>query len=349
MDSALKIAIAYHQAKGNKTKTRFIGRERAYHGVGFGGISVGGITPNRKVFHPVLLPAISHMPHTHDLERNAFSRGQPLHGGEEKAEVLRDIIGLHDPSNIACVIVEPVAGSTGVLLPPVGYLQKLREICDEHDILLIFDEVITGFGRTGSAFGTTTFDVTPDMIVMAKGMTSGFVPCGGVMTRAEIFQTIQEDKERRQDNFELYHGYTYSAHPLACAAGLATLDVYKEEGLFERSASLAPAFEDRIHRLAACSPHIIDIRNIGLMGAVEFSTTSHPLGAKFATELFKNLFHRDTSGAASGSGAVGEEKEGGMLVRVTGNTIALSPPLVISEEEMGFMFDMMEEQIRLMN
>jgi beta-alanine--pyruvate transaminase len=230
VDTALKIALAYHRVRGAASRTRLIGRERAYHGVGFGGISVGGISPNRRTWSASLLPGVDHLPHTHDLTRNAFSRGLPAHGAQ-LADELERLVALHDASNIAAVIVEPIAGSTGVLLPPRGYLQRLREICDRCGILLIFDEVITGFGRTGSAFAAQEFGVTPDMITLAKGLTNGCVPMGGVLVSKAIYDAFMQGP----DGIELFHGYTYSAHPTACAAGLAALDIYQREGVLSRA------------------------------------------------------------------------------------------------------------------
>jgi beta-alanine--pyruvate transaminase len=246
VDTALKIAIAFHRLRGQGTRTRLIGRERAYHGVGFGGISVGGIPPNRKTWSAVLLPGVDHLPHTHDLARSAFSRGSPEHGAH-LAEELERLVALHDASNIAAVIVEPIAGSTGVLIPPRGYLQRLREICTRHGILLILDEVITGFGRTGSAFAAQEFGVTPDMITLAKGLTNGCVPMGGVLVSRAVYDAFMQGP----DGIELFHGYTYSAHPAACAAGLATLALYQREGLLNRAASLAPHWQEAAHALPA--------------------------------------------------------------------------------------------------
>ncbi|NJO48541.1 MAG: aspartate aminotransferase family protein, partial [Leptolyngbyaceae cyanobacterium RM2_2_4] len=263
VDSALKIAIAYHRAKGQGTRQRLIGRERGYHGVGFGGISVGGIGPNRKFFGS-LLNGVDHLPHTHSLEHNAFSRGQPAWGAH-LAEELEQIVALHDASNIAAVIVEPVAGSTGVLLPPKGYLERLRAICDKHGILLIFDEVITGFGRLGSSFAAEHFGVVPDLITVAKGLTNGTVPMGAVFVRKEIYETFMHGPEQA---IELAHGYTYSGHPLACAAAMATLDVYKEEGLFQHARDLSNYWEDAVHSLHGL-PHVIDVRNMGLVAGIE--------------------------------------------------------------------------------
>jgi beta-alanine--pyruvate transaminase len=308
VDSALKIAIAYQRAIGQGTRTRLIGRERGYHGVNFGGISVGGIVNNRKFFG-TLLGGVDHLPHTHDLKRNAFSKGQPEHGAE-LADELERIVALHDASTIAAVIVEPMAGSTGVLIPPKGYLERLREICTKHGILLIFDEVITGFGRMGAAFGSDKYGVRPDMITFAKGVTNGVIPMGGVLTTAAIHDAFMTGPEHM---IELYHGYTYSANPIATAAGLATLETYAEEGLFERAAALAPYWEQALHSLRG-TPHVIDIRNEGLIGAVELQ----PLPGEPTRRTFQAFL---------------DAYEAGILIRTTGDIIALSPPLIISEAQ----------------
>jgi len=275
VDTALKIALGYQRCRGKATKTRLIGRERAYHGVNFGGLSVGGIPANRKMFSPALLGNCAHMRCTHDLEHNAFSRGQPQWGAH-LADDLEFLARLDDPANIAAVIVEPVAGSTGVLVPPVGYLERLREICDRHDILLIFDEVITAFGRVGAAFGAERFGVTPDIICTAKGVTNGAVPMGAVLVRDEIHEAFMQGAPQA---IELFHGYTYSGHPLAVAAGLATLQVYRDEGSFEQARALEPAFEEAIHGLRDAR-HVIDVRNFGLMGAVELAPREGAPGAR---------------------------------------------------------------------
>ena len=304
VETALKMAIAYHRARGEGTRTRLIGRERGYHGVNFGGISVGGIVANRKMFG-TLLAGVDHIRHTHDPARNAFSRGLPPHGAE-LADDLERLVALHDASTIAAVIVEPVAGSTGVLLPPQGYLKRLREICDRHGILLIFDEVITGFGRTGKPFGAQTFGVTPDMMTVAKGITNGCVPMGAVICRDAIHDVFMQGPEHL---IEFFHGYTYSAHPLACAAGLATLDTYAEEGLLTRAASLEQTFADAVHSLRG-EPHVIDVRNIGLVGGVELAPMP---GAptRRAFDVFLDCYDK------------------GVMVRTTGDIIAMSPPLII--------------------
>jgi beta-alanine--pyruvate transaminase len=309
VDTALKIALAYHGARGDTKRTRFVGRLRGYHGVGFGGISVGGIPGNAKQFASQLLPHVDHIAHTHDLARNAFSKGQPQHGAE-LADDLERIIKERGGDTIAAVIVEPVAGSTGVLIPPVGYLDRLRAICDAHGILLIFDEVITGFGRTGSAFGATTFNVLPDMICAAKGITNGAVPMGAVFARHAIYDTVVQGAPA---GIELFHGYTYSGHPVAAAAGLATLDLYERESLFQRAAEMASYWEFAVHTLKTAK-HVIDTRNIGLVGAVELTPRDGAIGAR-AFEVFVECFKR------------------GVLVRQTGDIIALSPPLIIEKQQ----------------
>ena len=304
VDTALKMAIGYHRARGEGTRTRLIGRERGYHGVNFGGVSVGGIVGNRKTFGP-LLTGTDHIRHTHDLSKNAFSRGVPEHGAE-LADDLERLVALHDASTIAAVIVEPVAGSTGVLLPPKGYLQRLRSICDKHGILLIFDEVITGFGRLGSPFAATHFGVTPDLMTVAKGITNGCVPMGAVFAKQHIHDAFMTGPEHL---IEFPHGYTYSAHPLACAAALGTLDTYAEDGLLTRGATMAPVFENALHSLKSV-PHVIDIRNIGLVGGIELDPIPGQPG-KRAFDTFLECWER------------------GVLIRTTGDTIALSPPLIV--------------------
>ena len=303
VDTALKIAFAYQRAIGQGTRTRLIGRERGYHGVGFGGISVGGMVNNRRMFP--LLPGVDHLRHTHDLTRNAFSRGQPAHGAE-LADDLEALVTLHGAETIAAVIVEPVAGSTGVLPPPVGYLERLRSICDRHGILLIFDEVITGFGRLGSPFAVDHFGVRPDLTTTAKGLTNGAFPMGAVFARRSIYDAFMDGPESQID---LFHGYTYSGHPAACAAGPATLDIYKAEGLLTRAADLSAVWVDAMHALRGL-PHVIDIRTIGLVAAIELAPRAGAPGSR-AYEAFVDCF------------------ENGLLVRVTGDTIALSPPLII--------------------
>ena len=310
VETALKVALAYHRVKGEGSRTRLIGRERAYHGVNFGGISVGGIVTNRKMFGS-LLTGVDHMPHTHNLGKNAFSRGLPEHGAD-LADELERIVTLHDASTIAAVIVEPVAGSTGVLIPPAGYLKRLRDITKKHGILLIFDEVITGYGRLGTPFGADYFGVTPDIMVTAKGLTNGVIPMGAVMVSAEIHDTFMQGPEHL---IEFFHGYTYSGNPVASAAALATLDTYKEDGLLTRGADLAKAWEDALHSLEGL-PHVIDIRNIGLVGAIELE----PIAGSPTKRAFSAFL---------------KAYEQGLLVRTTGDIIALSPPLIISEDQIG--------------
>jgi len=321
VDTALKIALAFHRLRGEGTRTRLIGRERAYHGVGFGGTSVGGILPNRRTWSTVLLPGVDHLPHTHDPARNAFSRGQPAHGAQ-LADELERLVALHDASNIAAVIVEPIAGSTGVLLPPRGYLERLREICDRHGILLIFDEVITGFGRTGSAFAAQEFGVRPDMITLAKGLTNGCVPMGAVLVGKSIYEAFMQGPA----GIELFHGYTYSAHPVACAAGLATLRIYQREGLLTRAKTLSRDWEEAAHALRPL-PRVADIRNCGLILGLELEGIPGKPGVR-AFEVFNRCFER------------------GVLVRQTGETIALSPPLIIEKGQIDQIFGTLAEVLR---
>ena len=285
VDTALKVALAYHRARGEGHRTRLIGRERGYHGVNFGGMSVGGITPNRKAFGPSLLPGVDHLRHTQDLEHNAYSRGQPQWGAH-LADDLERLAALHDGGNIAAVIVEPVAGSTGILPPPVGYLERLREICDRHGILLIFDEVITGFGRVGAAFGAQRFGVTPDIITIAKGLTNGVIPMGAVLVRDHVYDAFMQGPEQV---IELFHGYTYSGHPVAAAAGLAALELYREEGLFEQAAELETPFAELLHATFADHPKVVDVRTIGMMGGVELEPRAGAPGAR-GLEIHKRCF-----------------------------------------------------------
>ena len=308
VDTALKIALAYHHARGEPSRTRLVGRERGYHGAGFGGMSVGGIANNRKAFG-AHLPGVVHLPQTHDLEHQAFSRGQPTWGAH-LADELERIVAVNHASTLAAVIVEPFAGSAGVLVPPLGYLERLREITSRHGILLIFDEVITAFGRLGAAFGADRFGVVPDIIAVAKGITSGAVPMGAVLVRDDIRDTVVDTAP---DAIELFHGYTYSGHPLASAAAMAALDVYAEEGLFERARNLEPVLADALHALGG-KPNVIDVRNIGLAGAVE-------------------LAPRDGAPGDRGSEAFGAAFDRGVLVRATGDIIAVAPPLVAEAEE----------------
>ena len=284
VDTALKIALAYHRAKGEGHRTRLIGREKGYHGVNFGGMSVGGIVPNRKVFSAVLLPGVDHLRHTLDIGRNAFSRGMPEHGAE-LADDLERLCVLHDGSNIAAVIVEPIVGSAGIIPPPVGYLEKLREICDRHGILLIFDEVIAAFGRVGKAFGAERVGVTPDIITTAKGLTNGVIPMGAVLVQQKIYDAMMQGPEHM---VELFHGYTYSGHPVAAAAGLATMDVYEAEGIFEQSMALEDTFADLLHSFAD-HDKVIDVRNFGLMGAIELAPRDGAPGAR-GLETHKRCF-----------------------------------------------------------
>ena len=320
VDTALKIALAYHRIRGEGARTRLIGRERGYHGVGFGGISVGGISNNRRHFG-TMLAGVDHLPHTHDLARNAFSHGQPLHGAE-LADQLERIVALHDPSTIAAVIVEPVAGSTGVLVPPVGYLQRLREICTRHGILLIFDEVISGFGRLGAPFAVDLFGVVPDMLCLAKGITNATVPMGATVASSAIFETFMDAPA----GIEFFHGYTYSSHVLACAASIATLDTYADEGLFERAAELSPYFEEAAHSLAGL-PHVIDVRNLGLVAGVELASRPGAPGSR-AYEVFVACY------------------EAGLLVRATADILAISPSLIISRAQIDEVFGVLADVIR---
>ncbi|MGB0498879.1 MAG: aspartate aminotransferase family protein, partial [Rubricella sp.] len=313
VETALKIALAYHRAKGDAARTRLIGRERGYHGVNFGGISVGGIVNNRKFFGS-LLTGVDHLPHTHLPEHNAFSKGQPEHGAH-LADELERIVALHGPETIAAVIVEPMAGSTGVLIPPKGYLQRLREICTKHGILLIFDEVITGFGRIGGAFAAETFGVMPDMITCAKGLTNGVIPMGAVLCTAEIHDAFMQGPENM---IELFHGYTYSGNPIASAAGIATLETYAEEGLFERAHELGAYWQDAVHSLSGL-PHVIDCRNLGLIAGIELEPIAGKPTAR-AFEAFLRAYDK------------------GILIRTTGDIIALSPPLIIEKSHIDELF-----------
>ena len=322
VDTALKIALAYHRVRGEGQRTRIIGREKGYHGVGFGGISVGGLPNNRKFFGP-LLPGVDHLRHTLDIGRNAFSKGLPPNG-IELAEDLERLVALHDASTIAAVIVEPIAGSAGVVIPPDGYLKRLREICDKHGILLIFDEVITGFGRVGKAFAAQRFGVTPDLITCAKGLSNGSVPMGAVIASSKIHDTFMTGPEGA---IELFHGYTYSGHPLACAAALATLDIYAEENLFEKAIELEGYWQDAIHSLKGL-PNVIDIRNFGLIGAIELAPREGKNGAR-AYDVFTTCFH---------------DKD--LLIRVTGDVIALSPPLILDQSHIDRIFSTLADTIR---
>lgn len=320
VDTALKIALAYQRAIGQGTRTKLIGRERGYHGVGFGGISVGGILNNRRVFPQ--LGGIDHLPHTHDLARNAFTQGLPQYGAE-LADDLERIVGLHGAETIAALIVEPVAGSTGVLLPPKGYLERLRTICDRHGILLIFDEVITGFGRLGTPFAVDYFGVVPDLVTTAKGLTNGAIPMGAVFASRKVHDGLMTGPDTQ---IELFHGYTYSGHPVACAAALATLDIYQRDGLLTRGAELATHWESAMHGLREM-PNVIDIRTIGLVAGIELAPRDGAAGAR-AYDVFVDCFER------------------GMLIRVTGDIIALSPPLIISKEQIDEIVSRLADSLR---
>ncbi len=309
VDSALKIALAYHQARGDARRVRIIGRERAYHGVGIGGISAGGIGVNRRTFGALAAPFVDHLPHTHDPAHMRFSRGQPAWGAH-LADALERLVALHDASTLAAVIVEPMQGSTGVIVPPVGYLERLREICTRHGILLIFDEVITGFGRLGANFAAQQLNVTPDMIVFAKAVTNGVIPLGGVIVDQRIHDALMQGPERM---IELFHGYTYSGHPVACAAGLATLELMERDGLVARARALAPVLEEEIHALRE-EPHVADIRNIGLAAAIDLTPRPDAPGARARAAFEQGI-------------------EAGLLLRFTGDTLAVAPPFISTEAE----------------
>ena len=322
VDTALKIALAYHRAKGDAARVRLLGRERGYHGVGFGGISVGGMVANRKAWPGAMIPGVDHLRHTHDLQRNAFTRGLPAHG-MELADDLERLVALHDASTIAAVIVEPIAGSTGVVLPPQGYLQRLRQICDKYGILLIFDEVITGFGRTGSPFAAQEFGVTPDLITCAKGLTNGAIPMGAVLASKQVYDAFMQGPPGA---IELFHGYTYSAHPTACAAGLATIAIYENEKLLTRAKQTGVAFEQAVHGLRGL-PHVIDIRNYGLVAGVELEPIAGSPGAR-AFGIYLKCFER------------------GLLIRTTGDIIALSPALIIEPKHIDELFGILSQALR---
>jgi beta-alanine--pyruvate transaminase len=320
VDTALKIAVAYQRAIGQGTRTRLIGRERGYHGVGFGGISVGGIVSNRRVFPQ--LPGSDHLRHTHDPARNSFSKGLPEHGAE-LADDLERLVALHGAETIAAVIVEPVAGSTGVLLPPKGYLERLRAICDRHGIVLIFDEVITGFGRLGAPFAADYFGVAPDLVATAKGLTNGAIPMGAVFAGRKIYDALMQGPT---EQIELFHGYTYSGHPAACAAGLASLDIYRDEGLLTRAATLTDHWQEALHSLRGL-PNVIDIRALGLLAGIELASRPDAPGAR-AHAVFVDCFER------------------GLLVRVTGDIIALSPPLIIEPAQIDQSASILRDALR---
>ncbi len=324
VDTALKMALAYHRMRGDGLRTKLIGRERGYHGVGFGGIAVGGIAGNRKHFGPSI-SAVDHLRHPLDISRNAFSRGLPLHGAELADEFEQRLLALHDPTTVAALIVEPVQGSTGVIIPPKGYLEKLRTICDKYGILLIFDEVITGFGRLGSAFAADYFGVIPDLICCAKGLTNAAVPMGAVIAKQSIHDVFMQSAP--ENGIEFYHGYTYSGHPLACAAAIATMQVYHDEKLFERAASMSTAFEQAAHQLKGL-PHVKDIRNLGLVCGIELEPLPGKPTAR-AYEVFERCFW-----------------EKNLLIRTTGDIIAISPPLIINHEQIDTLFSTLAEVIQ---
>lgn len=320
VDTALKIALAYQRAIGQGTRTRLIGRERGYHGVGFGGLSVGGIVSNRRVFPQ--LPAVDHLRHTHDLDKNRFTKGLPKHG-VELADDLERLVALHGAETIAAVIVEPVAGSTGVLLPPEGYLQRLRDICTRHGILLIFDEVITGFGRLGAPFAADYFGVLPDLVTTAKGLTNGAIPMGAVFASRKVHDGLMQGDPRQ---IELFHGYTYSGHPVACAVGLATLDIFESERLFTRASKVASLWQEAIHSLREL-PHVTDIRTIGLVAGIELASRADSPGGR-AYDLFVDCFEK------------------GLLIRVTGDIVALSPPLIIEPNQIDEIVSLLGDALR---
>ena len=324
VETAMKVALAYHASKGEGQRTKFIGREKGYHGVNFGGVSVGGLTPNRKSFGP-LLPGIDHMPHTWDVEHMAFSKGQP-EWGLHLADELEKILMLQDPSTVAAVIIEPVTGSGGVIVPPKGYLERIREICTKHNVLLIFDEVITGFGRLGCCFAANRFDVRPDMITMAKGLTSAMIPMSAVAFDNSIYDQLMEGPEAM---IELFHGYTYSGHPVACAAGIATLDVYEEEGLFDNAKAMEPQFEEAIHSLKGLN-QVIDIRNIGLMGAIHFGSNGLP-ATEFAAKVFQHCYDNN------------------VLVRYSGEFLVLSPSLIVEPTHIEKIIEALKTAIQSVN
>ena len=322
VDTALKIALAYHNGRGEAGRTRLLGRERGYHGVGFGGISVGGMVNNRKTFG-TLLTGVDHLPATYDRDKQAFTKGEPEYGAHF-ADELERIVALHGASTIASVIVEPMAGSTGVIPAPKGYLKRLREICDKHGILLIFDEVITGYGRLGHAFAAERYGVLPDMITFAKGITNGAVPMGGVLVRDTIYDSFMKGPDHV---IELFHGYTYSAHPLACAAGLATLDIYRDEGLFERAKALEPKWADAVMALRS-EPNVVDIRTVGLTAGIDLAPKKDAVGLRGYEALEVGFHDHD------------------LMIRAAGDTICLTPPLIVSENQIGEIMDKTAKVIR---
>jgi beta-alanine--pyruvate transaminase len=322
IDTALKIALAWQRLRGEGTRTRFVGRERSYHGVNLAGLSIGGVQSNRKAYSGALLPGVDHLRHTH-LSQNYFSRGEPLHGVELADELEERIIARHDASNIAAVVVDPVSASGGVLVPPKGYLARLRDICTRHGILLVFDEVITGWGRLGTAFAAQRFGIEPDLITFAKGITSGAVPLGGVIVKDSIYETFTAAPGA---GIEFFHGYTYSGHPLACAAGIATLDTYEEEGLFEKAKKLERAFEDGIHAFKG-APHVVDCRNLGLIGAIELASRPGAYGAR-GFEVFERCWDK------------------GVFVRPVGDALAFCPPLIAEKKHLDEMFGTVAEVLK---
>jgi beta-alanine--pyruvate transaminase len=322
VDTALKVALGYHRVRGEGQRTRFVGRERSYHGVGFGGMSVGGIAANRKMFAGALLPHVDHLPHTHNSDKAGFSRGQPIWGADLAGELER-VVALHDASTIAAVIVEPMAGSTGVLPPPIGYLERLRAICDHHGILLIFDEVITGFGRLGANFAAQRFGVTPDLICFAKAVTNGVIPMGGVVAKQKVFDAFMTGPEL---SLEFYHGYTYSGHPMAVAAAHAALDAFRDEGVLDRAAELEPVLQDVLHDLKG-ELGILDIRNIGLAGAFDLEPVPGQPGLRG-----RQVFERGL--------------EEGILLRFTGDTIAVAPPFISSRTDIERMGEAIRRALR---
>ena len=324
VDTAMKIAYGYHRLRGEGSRTRFIGRERGYHGVGFGGMSVGGMVANRKMFGPIMLGGIDHLSHTYDRSLMAFSKGQPT-WGQHLADELERIVALHDASTIAAVIVEPVAGSTGVLVPPTGYLNRLREICTRHGILLIFDEVITGFGRVGENFGAQRFGVTPDILTFAKGVTNGIIPMGGIVASEEIYRTFM-GVSAPQYAVELFHGYTYSGHPMAAAVGHAALDLLIHDGLIARARSLEPVLENAMHALQG-ETGVLDVRNIGLAATVDLE----PIAGKPGLRAMR-VFERGL--------------EEGLLLRVAGDSIAVGPPFISTADEIASMGEGLRRAIR---
>lgn len=327
IDTALKIAVGYHRLRGEGTRTRFVGRERSYHGVNIAGISLGGVPANRKAYSGVLLPGVDHLRHTHGLAGNFYARGEPPQGGEELADELERIVTLHDASNIAAVVIDPISASGGVLMPPKGYLKRLREICTRHGILLVFDEVITGWGRLGAPFAAQHFGIEPDLITFAKGVTSGAVPLGGVIVKDSIYQTFTGVKG---PGVEFFHGYTYSGHPLACAAAIAALDTYEEERLFEKSKSLGKYFEDGIHSLKG-QPNVVDCRNLGLIGAVELAPRPGAPNGGRAFDAFEKCWDK------------------GVFVRPVGDSLCFCPPLIAEKKHLDQMFGVVAEVLKTTN